>query len=962
MAAQAKKVDEQELMIHLLEDLRAVDLELSHREAIGNPLWYGLPDLLFGRNEMPSEPRTPSRTESVLGEIDGADVALVVPERKKLPNAETEEEYRARQNAALREFVETRLWVTKDMKRISIRMIPEQLAFVADIFFRRVRRVILWKARGAGGSLSAAIAIWLLMVYRQSSVLDVAGGGEQAQVIYRYVTGFFDGFPEMRGKLLARPPTITETKLSTGVFLKAIPATEKQARGKHVANLFGDESCSGDENADRSLRAAMSGVASEEDSLVVLLSTFHVPSGLFAEHWDFATEKGFARYKWDAFSTMQKCARGMDRATPEDPKALAACRECPLSWKTDIRDERGRVVDQRLEGCAGKARDSEGWASFESLLDMRRMHAGTNVFEVEFSCFLPGTLVITENGLEKIEEIAPGTKVLTHLGNWRAAWPMRRFYRGKVVRLSGQGGPDVVMTPEHPVFHAHGKKTGWVEARHFLKKRYATYLPAVGERMAPELEELLCPVGGPGVRAPVAMALPRGGAFARTLGRVLGDGYVEYRRGEPAYVGLSGVGNAPLFESFSEDVAGLFDRQVSERGDHETLAVFGHKALASWLVRECGRYCPEKHLPPRLFQSMTVEEDKEFLRGYAETDGCVREDGIRFISTSPGLAGQTLVILLRNGFAASVRVGVPSNPGFESKRALYVVGVYGGARDELACFLGKSCGVRSTRAHIRHVGDWVMYPRRNATEEEYAGTVYNLDVDDDRSYCLPGMAVHNCLRPNWMRTVYDAELVDKTDIGEIEVDLAMPKAAGIDWGYETAGSMALVLGVKCPDYVGVPESVLTDHVQVRDVIEQLKTWRETYGPFVVFADKSHPFNNAELSQAGFDVEIVDFGTMKSLGIQNVQRYLACRRLRILTEFRAGREQMKGLRRNERGAIVKKDDHFCDALLAMLLAFRFDEHWPSDMGREEQAKEPVREPAVRGLATTEVSADGRVILI
>lgn len=589
---------ERDLAIRLLEDLQTVDLELARREVMGNPLWYGLPDLLFGRGEKAAVSRVPTEVEEVLGELDGTAPGLIVS-REKFD--ESEDDWKKRQNAAIRRMIEKHLWVTKDARRIEIRVIEPMVEFVADLFFKRTRRAILWKPRGGGGSLSAAVLIWLFLVYRQTSVLDVAGSQEQARVIYHYVTEFWDCVPEMKRRILSKMPTMTETHLITGCLLKCVPATEKQARGKHMPILVADESCQGDESADRSLRAAMSGVTSEVESVVVLLSTFHIPSGLFQEYWDFATDKGFSRYKWDVFDTMAACTVGLETATKEDPKALAHCRKCPLTWLIDERDERGIVVTQRMSGCGGKARDSVGWATYGQTLDARKLHLGTNVFEIEYACN----------------------------------------------------------------------------------------------------------------------------------------------------------------------------------------------------------------------------------------------------------------------------------------------------------------------------------------------------------------------RPNWMRTVYDPELVDKTEVDEIDVEPMALKCVGIDWGFETVGSMALVLGTKCPEYVGVPEAILTDHVQMRDIITQLEEWRDTYGAFVIFADKSHPFNNAELAQAGFAIELVDFGTMKSLGIQNVQRYLVSRRLKILSEFRTGREQMKNLRRTERGSIVKKGEHFCDALLAMLLYFRFDEHWPADMGRDD--KEAPKEPS-RGLSTTEVSPDGSVVLI
>ena len=594
MTATKDRMSEKEVR-KLLEqnalEILVVQKIIREKEQQGNPLWYGLPDLLYPKGMAPG----------TLAE-DGS-IA-----RAPLGFEETDEQYELRQNAALKAFVESTLYVIKDMHKVEIVMVPEMERFICDLFFGRERRAILWKPRGGGGSLAGGILIWLCMVFRRMSFIDQAGSGEQAKVVYNYVKGFWSCVPKVKQHLLATDPMLTETRLTTGVQLKCITSSEKQARGKHLPGFLADESCVSDEGTGRAMLAAMQGAMSEPDNMIVLLSTFHVPVGFFQEHWDFAEEKGFARYKWDCFDTMQTCRVGIEEATEDDPKAVknyCMSGRCPLTWEADKRDAIGRLKGKEWIGCCGKARDTKGWQTLESFIDAKRANAGTNVFEIEYMC----------------------------------------------------------------------------------------------------------------------------------------------------------------------------------------------------------------------------------------------------------------------------------------------------------------------------------------------------------------------LRPNWMKPVYDPELVDQTPIDEIEVDPQMPKCVGIDWGSETAGSMAIMLGVKCPEFIGVPEAILTDHIGMREVIQILEEFRETYGAFVVYADRSHPFNNRELESAGFAVQVVDFGSMKGLGIENIQRYLAYRRLKILSEFRVVREQMKNLRRNLKGQVIKKEDHACDSLLCMLLYFQFDESWPQDMSKSSRKSEaPAPLPSERGRSMTEVSSDGATILI
>lgn len=921
-----------------LAELEAIDAELSKRMSVEDPRTYGLPDLLRAR-----EPH------------------------------ETREQFAARQDRELRDFIQGNLTVLKDGERRPILITPKMLEFLAGMFYRRTPLGIVWKGRGAGGSFCTAILMFLCLVYHRMSFTNMAGAQEQAKIIYRYTKDFWDCFPDLKNGILDGEPLQTETRLKTGAMIKTITASEKQTRGKHNPGLIIDESCQEAENVDRLIMAAMQNAMSEPNHMVVMVSTFHHPVGLFQEVWDYAEEKGFTRYQWSVFDSMTKCEAGLDTATRDDPRALEFCKaECPLTWQKTVVDDFGNMIGEVEKGCAGVAREGEGFLPRKTVMAAQQMNRGTNVFEIEYACFAPGTPVLTENGFERIEEIAPGTRVLTHEGNWRPAWPMRRRYRGKMVRISGQGGPDILATPEHPVFHRHGKKTGWTEARHFLRRRYATYLPTRIEQTARVPVSVSSPVGGPGFRPPVDEDLPVGPRLFGFLGKVLGDGYVEERGGELAYVGFCGVDAGELLAEFRDDARELFGRSASERGDYESLSVFGHRGLAGWLAEECGRYSHEKGLPPRLFTAMTPEEDAAFLRGYCATDGCVNDTQVRFATTSLRLAGQVYTMLLRNGIAVSLQRGqraqrktFPNGAEYDCREG-WVVAASGPARDALLRLLGEDVSVRESRPHIRPDGDWMKYPRRSAEEVDYDGEVFNLEVDDDHTYCLPAMAVHNCERPDWMSPVYHVEWIERS---YCDPEWPPPgtrvveKSVGIDWGLE--GQTALIFsallevptGAVAPEGGGLPSEppfkrcvgILDSHFMtgqlVPEAIKVLWTWVEKYGQenFFVYPDISHPFNNLELEQAGFDTRPVPFNKWKDYGVGNVTKFFTSpeRRLRIRKNQVGLIEQLKRYRFNRQGKPIKKDDHGPDGLLCAMLHYNFEDMFALDFEVDEaEAPEPL----------------------
>jgi len=187
------------------------------------------------------------------------------------------------QDRRLRDCIQQHLYIYKDGRKLPIIVIPPMLQFLGDLFFQRTQQAILWKPRGGGGSLAAAILIWLMMVYRQKSFIDMAGSGEQAKRVYEYTTQFWYCVPGLAEAMLAKDPLQSETALRNGVTLTCVPASEKAARGRHVPGFVADESCQEDPRVGKILHAAVQSVLSEPDFTIVLLSTFHVPFGFFQE-------------------------------------------------------------------------------------------------------------------------------------------------------------------------------------------------------------------------------------------------------------------------------------------------------------------------------------------------------------------------------------------------------------------------------------------------------------------------------------------------------------------------------------------------------------------------------------------------------------------------------------------------------------------------------------------------------
>ena len=74
-------------------------------------------------------------------------------------------------------------------------------------------------------------------------------------------------------------------------------------------------------------------------------------------------------------------------------------------------------------------------------------------FTYSSPCFVSGTLVLTDKGYKKIEEISSEDLVLTHTNNFRkVVTPMANSYVGHLYRINAMAFDTLVCTPKHPFY------------------------------------------------------------------------------------------------------------------------------------------------------------------------------------------------------------------------------------------------------------------------------------------------------------------------------------------------------------------------------------------------------------------------------------------------------------------------------------------------------------------------------
>lgn len=335
------------------------------------------------------------------------------------------------------------------------------------------------------------------------------------------------------------------------------------------------------------------------------------------------------------------------------------------------------------------------------------------------ACFAAGSLVLTSGGWLPIEEVRIGMLVLTHRGRWRPV--VDTITReAKVLEVTGLGHPRLLTTADHPLL----TRDGWISARE--AKEWAS--PAFIERF-------------PVSHVPYEMSP----SFCRLIGCFLGDGYtsIKRRRQQPGQEACSLVITCGHTEHEISRVA----ETIEEAGFKGTMKKVrtGHiftvysADLARWLRAHFGVYSHGKFIPPWV-HGLDEKAREALLAGYLEADGYRAPTGVWHANTvSKALAFGVKLLAQSLGYGCRLYREAPGTTTIEGRQY---------AAREKWKLVGKphspTSGVHTRGRTIVAAGGHHFAPIRKRVERDVAELVYDLTVEEDHSYVVEGIVVHNC--------------------------------------------------------------------------------------------------------------------------------------------------------------------------------------------------------------------------
>lgn len=369
-----------------------------------------------------------------------------------------------------------------------------------------------------------------------------------------------------------------------------------------------------------------------------------------------------------------------------------------------------------------------------------------DLFTYSFPCFIAGTLVLTDNGYKKIEDIQTGDCVLTHKNRFEKVVNLMINKTNHLIKINCMASEDLFTTKEHPFF---------------VRKKYKEWDNSIGQYVrkfkSPEWinASKLTNDYYVGMSVNNKEEIPdwcgiekewSDGRKSRTynkikdcfsneyfwwfVGRYIADGwYKENVSGNNVVLGIG--------KSKKEETIKFLDKTGFKYGITEEKTVFKFIICSNELVeflKQFGKYSYGKFIP-NFILNLPVDLLKFFFDGYMSGDGCFTHNLYKATTVSKKLVyglGQCVAKIYKRPF-----------------------GIYKTKRPKTTIIENRTVNQRNTYSinfkttknkqdKAFYEDGYIWFPINKIEYKKYNGLVYNMEVNEDNSYTVNNIIVHNC--------------------------------------------------------------------------------------------------------------------------------------------------------------------------------------------------------------------------
>lgn len=399
-------------------------------------------------------------------------------------------------------------------------------------------------------------------------------------------------------------------------------------------------------------------------------------------------------------------------------------------------------------------------------------------------CFTKENEVVTNNDYKPIDEIKVGDKVLTHDGSYKKVLEThKRPYTGRLkkIKVYGDGLNTIEVTEDHPLLYVDKKRskernTQWdVRWNTPCFFRRGDYLALPINKIVDSKDYHVFKIKRWDNKKKkfilIDKKVPSTKDFFKLVGYYLAEGSIS----NGYYLNFSfGLHEKQHVKELKDLLKSVFN--VSKI--HEFIHAKNNGInLVVCSVRLCrifehfGKKANKKMIPQWMMIE-NIEKQKELIKGHFNGDGNyynkrskktnALKELFRINTVSKKLAIQCRDILLRLGVAAFLNKRDRSK---ESKQTMYTIGVTGDHMKKFGNLVGvkveSSIAGKRRGSRLGINKDFAFFPIRSIESRKVKGEpVFNFSVKDNETYCIFGIAAHNCSSPRYAEQSLHAGCVE----------------------------------------------------------------------------------------------------------------------------------------------------------------------------------------------------------
>ena len=365
--------------------------------------------------------------------------------------------------------------------------------------------------------------------------------------------------------------------------------------------------------------------------------------------------------------------------------------------------------------------------------DFKKWRGKIDVITGGFPCFVADTPVLTKRGFIPIEEVQIGDYVLSADKKYHPVECTMNHIANKVVYMRTQGmAQELKCTPNHP-FYVRKKEVNWLNGHYETTYSPAEYIEAGKLNKSYK-------VGYPVYEGDDKSYSP---AFWKLVGTWLADGWTDSNK-RKSYVpqGVRGsrvnsYNHKVIICCGKKDISKLH-HIIQKAGYKYTLsedkATFKCIICDKWLcgfLQDFGKYAYGKHLSPQCL-SLDAERKKNLLEGWF-ADGYKERNGSVKITTVSERLAMDMAQVARDVYKCPISIS--------RKTCNRVCVIEGREVNERPQY----CVTISINSRYGFYEDGFVWCNvKSIREESEINKVFNLSVNEEHSYNVYGIAVHNC--------------------------------------------------------------------------------------------------------------------------------------------------------------------------------------------------------------------------